>query len=368
MVRNYFLISILLLTIGLQAQTYDIYVSDAGNFNSPPWQILKFDQNGENPEVFIGDNLAWPQDILFLEDQGIVLISNLSSGLINRHDAETGAYIDAFASGIAGPTRMSIGADGLIYVLQWNGTNPVLRYMQDGTFVDEFTSVGVNQSIGLEWDDAGNLYVSSYVGGTVRKFNDEGVDDGLFINSSLAGPTNLWFDENGDLLVVDYNGGTVDRFDSEGNFIEVFMSGLSAPEGIAFPDDETILIGNGNTGSVKEFTAEGVFVEDLIPNGSGNLLTPNAVVLRATPVGLEEESLTTAILVNSIGSTFLIRADLDPRPDRVEVRDLKGALVHNGRIVNNVAWQANAVEAGTYIMTFYTSTDSLKTEQVQVLY
>ncbi len=64
----------LFLTLALWAadtvgQDFDIYVSDAGNFNNPPWQILKFDQNGEHPEVFIQQNLAWPQDILFSRSQ-----------------------------------------------------------------------------------------------------------------------------------------------------------------------------------------------------------------------------------------------------------------------------------------------------------
>ena len=45
----------------------------------------------------------------------ITLISNLNSGRITRHDAATGAYLDDFATGLAGPTRMKIGADGLIY-------------------------------------------------------------------------------------------------------------------------------------------------------------------------------------------------------------------------------------------------------------
>ena len=43
--------------------------------------------DGGNPRVFIDEGLAWPQDILFLEDQGIVLVSNLNSGTINRHDS-----------------------------------------------------------------------------------------------------------------------------------------------------------------------------------------------------------------------------------------------------------------------------------------
>ena len=114
---------------------YDLYVSDAGNFNNPPWQILKYDQNGENGEVFISDHLAWPQDILFLEEQNQVLISNLNSDSINIHDATTGEFIGLFGDEADGPTRMAIGPDGLLYVLQWNGDGKVLRYETDGTYL-----------------------------------------------------------------------------------------------------------------------------------------------------------------------------------------------------------------------------------------
>ena len=87
-------------------QDQAIYVSDAANFSTGPYKILKYDPDGSNPVTFIEDNLAWPQDILFLEDQGVVLISNLSSGTITRHNSSTGAFIDNFATGIGGPTRM----------------------------------------------------------------------------------------------------------------------------------------------------------------------------------------------------------------------------------------------------------------------
>ena len=85
------------------SQSFEIYVSDAGNFSTGPWQILKFDENGQNPSTFISTNLNWPQDILFLEDSGTVLISNLGSGRITRHDKGTGAYLSNFATGISGP-------------------------------------------------------------------------------------------------------------------------------------------------------------------------------------------------------------------------------------------------------------------------
>jgi hypothetical protein len=262
-------------------QEYEIYVSDAGNFQNPPWRILKFDQSGGNPQVFTNQALAWPQDILFLEDQGIVLISNLNSGNINRHDAETGAFINTFAGGINGPTRMKIGPDGLIYVLQWNNNAPVRRYQTNGTFVDNFTSQGVNQAIGLDWDAAGDLYVSSFNGTFVRRFGPDGSDKGLFVDTNLVGPTNIWFGENGDLFVIDYSGGAVRRYDSNGNFILDFILGLVNPEGVDFFPNGDILIGNGGNGSVRQYTSNGTLLGDRIAPGSGGLMTPNAVVVRS---------------------------------------------------------------------------------------
>jgi hypothetical protein len=277
-------LSIFLLASNAFGQDLEIYVSDAGNFSSPPWKILKFDENGENPEIFINDQLAWPQDILFLEDQQVVLISNLNTGRITKYNSSTGDYIEDFATGIGGPTRMKIGADSLLYVLQWGGNGKVRRYQLDGTFVDEFTSVGVPQSIGIDWDNEANLYVSSYSADIVRKFDTNGIDQGIFVNSNLVGPTNIWFDDNSDLLVIDYDGTSVKRFDSNGSFINNFMTGLSQAEGVDFFPNGNILIGNGVTHSVKMFDTSGNYIEDFIPNGSGGLMTPNAIVIRETNV------------------------------------------------------------------------------------
>jgi hypothetical protein len=271
---------VLLSAANAYCQSFEIYVSDAGNFSSPPWKILKYDENGDNPEVFINDHVSWPQDIVFLEDKNTVLISSFNTGLITRHNADTGDYINDFASGISGPTRMKIGADKLLYVLQWNGNGLVRRYELDGTFVDEFTDAGVPQSIGIDWDSAGNLYVSSFNGRSVRKFDSSGRDQGIFIDSHLAGPTNIWFESNGDLLVSDYSGTAVKRFDSDGNYLSDFLQGLSQSEGVDFMPNGNILIGNGASRSVKMFDSSGNFLEDIIPSGSGGLQTPNAVVIR----------------------------------------------------------------------------------------
>ncbi|MEM9181753.1 MAG: hypothetical protein AAGB27_01235 [Pseudomonadota bacterium] len=267
----------------VQAQDFEIYVSDAGGLSSPPWQILKFDQNGENPELFTDENLAWPQDLLFLEDQGVVLISNLNSNLINRHNAETGAFIDSFATDASGPTRMRIGPDGLLYVLQWTGSGRVKRYQLDGTPAPDFTTTGVSQSIGLDWDDENNLVVASFDQAIVRQFSSQGADLGELINTTLQGPTNVWFEGGGDLLVLDWQGGAIRRFDAGGSFLSNFATGLSQPEGIAQLPGGDLLIGNGGTSSVRRYTSAGMLVGDFIASGTSGLIQPNAVVIR--PLG-----------------------------------------------------------------------------------
>jgi sugar lactone lactonase YvrE len=276
---------LLLFASNLLGQEMAVYVSDAGNFSSPPWQILKYDGNGENPEVFINQNLGWPQDIVFQDAANTVLISNLSSNQITRYNAETGSYIDVFAQVPGGPTRMKIGSDNLLYVLQWNGNGRVLRYQLDGTYVGEFTSVGVSKSIGIDWDSAGNLYVSSYDGDHVRKFDSNGNDQGLFINSNLTGPTNITFDDKGDLLVSDYDGGKVRRFDANGNYVSDFLSSISQAEGIDIFANGNILVGNGNRHSVQMYDSEGKFVKNFVSSRSGGLNTPNAVVIRNDNTG-----------------------------------------------------------------------------------
>lgn len=266
-----------------KAKRIEVYVSDAGNLQNGPWQILRFTEKGERPVSFINTHLGWPQDILFLEERGIVLVSNLTTGQINKYDITTGEFKGIFASGISGPTRMKVGPENYIYVLQWGGNGKVIRYQTDGTRIDEFTNVGVFQSIGLAWDVAGNLYVSSFNngnGGSVRKFDQNGKDLGLFVTSVLKGPTNIWFDSEGILLINDWQNGVVRRFDSNGEFLNNLITNTPQAEGVDFLDNGNMLIGIGGSKSVNEYSQDGLFVKNFILPGAGQLIKPNAVVVR----------------------------------------------------------------------------------------
>ncbi|MEM6345935.1 MAG: hypothetical protein AAF927_18725 [Bacteroidota bacterium] len=347
--RQLFLIGLLFASQILRAQSIEIYVSDAGNFNNPPWQILKFDENGQNPTVFIDTNIDWPQDILFIEDSNRVLISNLNSNLINWHDASTGAYIGLFANGINGPTRMKIGPDSLLYVLQWGGNGRVLRYQLDGTLVDEFTSVGVSNSIGLAWDAIGNLYVSSYDGDYVRYFDSQGNDLGFFAITNLDGPTNIWFDDKGNLLVVDYDGNAVKRFDPAGVYDGIFISGLGNAEGVAFMDNGDILIGNGASSSVKRFSDSGLYLNDFIASGAGNLINPNAVVIRENNSTSIRPAMTenATILSPNYGTVFALALSPQQRAKQIQVYNLAAKMVSE---ISEPIWTADDLAPGFYFV------------------
>ncbi len=353
----------------ITAQEYKIYVSDAANFNVPPWKIMEYDQNGLNSRVFISDNLGWPQDILFKEDEGVVLISNLTTGTIGKHDATTGNFIEFFATGIQGPTRMKIGPDSLLYILEWAQAGRVQRYSLDGDFIDEFNQVGVTNSIGLDWDADNNLYISSWSGAFVRRFDPQGNDLGIFIDSDLQGPTNIWFDSNGDLNVLDYSAGLLKKFDSSGQYLGVVISGLNTPEDVDFLPNGDMLIGDGGTGSVKQFDSQNNFVRNIVAPGAGGLIRPNAVVVRNTSVTSSNEQQlhdSAQAVFPTIGRLFYLDDKFVDLANSYKVYNSVGSLVHENEIEGPVLWDANKFPAGNYTIVIRNDQESL-TQQVLVV-
>ncbi len=345
---------------------YELYVSDAGNFNNPPWQILKYDQNGENGEVFISEYLAWPQDILFLEEQNKVLISNLNSDSINVHDATTGEFISVFGMEADGPTRMAFGPDGLIYVLQWNGDGKVLRYDTDGNYLGPFTDVGVPRSIGIAWDSKGKLYVSSYSQSLVRVFDGEGNDLGNFISSGLNGPTNIWFTLSGGLHVNNYNTGEVFRFNLVGEYQETLITGIGQNEGIAIVPPFDFLIGGGQAGVVNQYTSDGEFVQELISSQPLNLLTPNAVVQRnLTPMNTQNALNNEDVIISPVpGNYFQVQSRSNFEIETIEVFDGTGKLVFQKEEIDDVLWDGREFPEGQYTISIHLESGRVITKKV----
>jgi len=347
---------LLLLSVGIIAQSPKIYVSDAGDLgNGGPYQILSYDIDGSNPQIFISDSafqslgIGWPQDILFLEEENVVLISNFIGSKITKHDANTGTYIEDFAAVIGAPTRMKLGADNLIYVVLWGGDGRVLRFELDGTFESEFTNTSVPQSVGFDWDSEGNLYVASYTDGNVRKFDSNGNDLGLFITTQLGGPTNIWFDESDTLYVCDWNYGDVEKFDPSGNYLGTFISGIGEVEGVAMLANGNILLGNGSLSRVDQYQPDGTFVESIISNGSGGLSQPNAVVIRDPILSVKDYSQNKIFLKPTIGSKFYISNSESDARQALQVYNMHGKWVDSISI-DETSWDANNLAEGFYFI------------------
>lgn len=348
------------------AQEFYVYVSDAANFTSGDYKIVQFDQNGENPIDYITTELGWPQDIVFLEDENRVLVSNLTTGRITKYNSRTGAYVEDFAKVAGGPTRMKIGEDNLLYVLQWsNSINKVLRFQLDGTLVDEYTDVGVVQSIGVDWDDAGNLYVSSFSGATIRKFDSNGMDMGLFIDTNLSGPTNLEI-KDGIMYVLDWNAGKCVRFNAgDGSFIDDFITGLTNPEGLAFLPNGDILIGDNGTNSVRHFDSSGNDLGDYTNGGS--LMTPNAVVLRDEIfLSTNDTELETAFIVPTVGTTFTINPTMAADFTTMEIFNSSGALIDTIDLTDVTSWNAGHLSEGLYFVLVTTNSGKKVTQKIIV--
>ncbi len=365
-----FTLSIILNMISMSAQNIEVWVSDAGGFSNPPWFIYKADANGDNLEEVMDqtDNIEWPEDIFFLEDENAVLISNLSSnGNISKHHIDTGDFIEIFATISGGPTRMKLGADGLLYVLQWsNTTNKVLRYQLDGTFVDEFTSIGIPQSIGLDWDNEGNLYVSSYGGSYIQKFDPNGNDLGPFISTGLSGPTNIFFDKsgNGDLIVFNWSSGVIKRFDSDGNFVEDLITGVNQCEGVDFLPNGDILIGVGSAGSVKRYDSDFNFIEDFIP--AGTLITPNAITIRDIKLTNSDNELDENFITPTIGKRFSVISNQINKINSLAIYSVSGKLIEEVNVTKTPFWDANQFENGLYFIKAISDNGKSATQKVLV--
>ena len=356
--------------LSIAQESFEVYVNSRGTHS-----IKKYDQGGNYLEDFISPGaggLSNPEDILFHPD-GSVLITGLSNQFIKRYNGITGDYIGNFSSGynLAGPSKMSIGPDSLIYVTQWGETqNKVVRFNLNGAFVDEFTSIGAPKGLGHLWDENKNFYVALFGtggSGTVHKFDSLGNDMGTFINSSvLNGPTSIWRNVLGEWLVEDWLAGKVLRYSAAGDYIDEFTTGMTNPEGIAFLPDGKMLIGDWGEDAVHLVNWDGSLM-GYFCSGDG-LLDPNSVKIKAvTSTGLPENTSENINIIPTIGDRFTIElSNFSNNSGSIIVINSGGHVVEELGINSQIVWDANDYPDGLYFI-IYDSGDVRITRRVMVV-
>src|SRR5262249_16218028 len=92
---------------------------------------------------------------------------------------------------------------------------------------------GLSNPVGLAFDAARNLYVSSQGNNTITKFNPSGIGS-PFASSGLHGPAGLAFDSKGYLFVANHDNNTIEKFDPSGVGPVFATSGMDQPIFLAF--------------------------------------------------------------------------------------------------------------------------------------
>jgi sugar lactone lactonase YvrE len=136
-------------------------------------------------------------------------------------------------------------------------------------------AVGLNNPMGLAFDEAGNLFVSDSE--AIYKFTPDGVRT-TFVSPLF--PVGLAFDRAGNLFVADGASGSILKF-TRGGVRSTFASGLDGPVGLTFDRAGNLFVTDGGDfsghGHLYKFTPAGA--RSTVASG---FITPNGLAFDST--------------------------------------------------------------------------------------
>ncbi|MDQ3199213.1 MAG: hypothetical protein M3Q46_08530, partial [Verrucomicrobiota bacterium] len=217
------------------AQPTGVAVDQTGNLfvasDASPYSIQKYLPDGSG-SVFVSSGLKGPHALAF-DQNGNLYVANSVNDTIQRFAPDgTGTLFADAADGLVHPTDLVFDTAGNLFVTNAfggpQGTGSVSKIAPDGTAA-VFAETGFSTAYGLAIDSAGNIYVSSFTGNTVKKFADDGIDLGVFLSAPLKGPHGMVFDSDGNLYVANNSTNTIEKFSSAGVYLGTFGSTGSGP-------------------------------------------------------------------------------------------------------------------------------------------
>jgi hypothetical protein len=160
---------------------------------------------GNHPRTGVAGRGAAPDDET---RASVVFVTAYEADSVLRFNADTGEFLGAFvptgSGGLNGPTGLTFGPDGHLYVASFVLNNNVLRYDgRTGAFLGVFVesgSGGLQGPVGLSFGPNGDLYVAaSYAGGVFRYDGGTGAFRNKFTNGPEGAESMVWHE--GDLFV-----------------------------------------------------------------------------------------------------------------------------------------------------------------------
>jgi glucose/arabinose dehydrogenase len=109
--------------------------------------------------------LSFPFGMAFDPSGAYLHVASNGSSQVLKYSASTGAFVGVAASaGVSGPTDVTFGSDGLLYVLS-SGNDRILRYTESGSYVDVYVpagGLGMARLAGMTFGPDGDLYVAAW--------------------------------------------------------------------------------------------------------------------------------------------------------------------------------------------------------------
>ena len=251
-----------------------------------------------------------------------------NTGRVLRIDGRTGELIDVLIPSLNTPAAMRIGPDGNLYVLR-SGRNPqIQRYdAQTGDFIDNFASQSLVVPQSLAFGPDGNLYVPSNIilsDGSRQSFvsrfdGASGIFLGSFQTAASIVATELEFGPDGNLYVAGPFDDNIARYNPiTGEFIDEFISsGLSFPDSLEFGPDGNLYVSarnpspGGTIGSIQRFDGTtGEFIDEFVTPGSGGFGFPRPgffFTSLSDPTTLPEPTTLTVLGLGLFGLAIALR-------------------------------------------------------------
>lgn len=188
--------------------------------------------------------------------------------------------------------RLGLGTVALTATLSLSSSKAAvaLSYNPTGVF---FANTGVPTS-DLALTSTGEILVTSYDGGWIRRYNSSG---GLLsqFGTNLNGPWGIAADSTGTIFAANFNANELQRYNSSG--VLLGSTPFNEPGGIAIESSGNVLVSSYSAPSIGRFSSTGTFL--------GTFTTSNL----SNPLGIAINSATGEVLVANRGSDSITRYD-----------------------------------------------------------
>ena len=232
------------------------------------------------------------------DSSGNFYVAQHSANRINVYTSN-GVAVRSFATGgstngqVNAPYGLAV-ANGQVFIGDCNN-HRVAVFTTTGTWVRSFGSYGnrgFQDTQGIAVDATGNIYISSYQDGEIRKFDKNynfvkrfgsiGTGNGQF----ASGPLELAIGSNNRLYAVDHEGARIEIFDLDGNYVSKFgLSGagdgqFNHPWGIAVSTNR-VYVADRDNHRIQIFDLNGNFIKKVGGLGSfgGQFSSPTGLGL-----------------------------------------------------------------------------------------